>query len=178
MRHRAIPRPRPMMDNPATQPAPALLRTATLADAPAIDQIEQLSFTHSGERFGPKKVRYLIETPRAVAIVAEDRSQIIGWAVGFTSFGRAQPWGRIYGLAVHPNARGRRIGPKLMRELMHRLRSRGAQQVYLEVRPDNPAAVRLYESFGFRFCKPLESYYAPGIHAHRMVSSDSVTDGD
>jgi ribosomal protein S18 acetylase RimI-like enzyme len=55
--------------------------------------------------------------------------------------------------------------------MIDQLRSRGGQKIFLEVRTDNMAAVRLYEKAGFAVCKPLPNYYGPGIGGVRMVTA-------
>ncbi len=79
-----------------------------------------------------------------------------------------EPWGRVYALAISPEARGRRLGPRMLEQLIDALRGRGAGRIFLEVRPDNPA-VKLYEKFGFAACKTLPDYYGKGHPAQRMA---------
>ncbi len=57
---------------------------------------------------------------------------------------------RIVSIAVHPDFQGRGIGRRLMAAALESLQRRGAECVRLEVRPDNVAARRLYESLGFQ----------------------------
>jgi ribosomal-protein-alanine N-acetyltransferase len=55
----------------------------------------------------------------------------------------------ILSLAVHPAHQGKGLGKELLRQGLHYLEQQGADRIRLEVRPDNAAAVHLYESFGF-----------------------------
>ncbi len=57
--------------------------------------------------------------------------------------------GQILSVGVSPLARGRGLGTKLVRAGLCHLRARGATEVKLEVRPDNEAAMRLYQNLGF-----------------------------
>jgi ribosomal-protein-alanine N-acetyltransferase len=148
-----------------------VMRDAIIDDVAAIDEIERLSFVHAGERFGDRRVRYLIGSPRAIVTVAEVEGRVLGWAAAFAWLRGREPWGRIYALAVHPDARGRKLGPVLMHQMMDALRGRGAGRIFLEVRPDNHAAVRLYERLGFVKCRFLDHYYGPGKPAQRMAVS-------
>jgi ribosomal-protein-alanine N-acetyltransferase len=147
---------------------PAMIRPATAADVSAIGQIETLSFAHPGERFAEKKLRYLVRSPRVVTIVAERETTIVGWAAGHVWTRGREPWGRVYAIAVHPEARGMRLGPRLMEYMIGVLRQRGAGAIFLEARTDNHAAIRLYERLGFTPCATLEHYYAQGMPAVRM----------
>lgn len=55
----------------------------------------------------------------------------------------------IANVAVHPNHRGRGIAHQLTQNALAYLRRRNERQTWLQVRDDNPAAIRLYRSFGF-----------------------------
>lgn len=155
--------------NEPVAPSSVVLRPATVNDVPGIWTIEQLAFPQPAERFLPRKVRYLIESPRATVLVAELEGDVCGWAAGFAWTRSPRPWGRIFALAVNPRVHGQKLGERLLRQLMDELRAAGAQRFVLEVRPDNAAAIRLYERVGFTGCVLLPSYYAPGLDARRMV---------
>lgn len=144
------------------------IRPATQVDVPVILEIERLSFLHAGEQFGDRKVSSLIRSPRAITLVAEVDGKIAGWAAGFNFASRANPHGRIYALAVHPQARGVRLGERLLRHLIHNLRIGGKGPIFLEVRPDNRQAIRLYEKLGFLPCGLLPNFYGLGLTAQRM----------
>ena len=62
---------------------------------------------------------------------------------------------------------------RLMAHMIDNLRRLGARRIFLEVRPDNHAAVRLYEKFGFVPCRRLENYYGHGHPALRMLLDQS-----
>jgi ribosomal protein S18 acetylase RimI-like enzyme len=131
------------------QPADLLLRRASIADLPGIAEVEQLSFVHAGERFS--------------------ESRVLGWTAGLVWLRGREPWGRIYALAVHPHARGKRLGPRLLNQMIQSLRDRGARRIFLEVKVDNDLAIRLYQAVGFRPCRLLNHYYGPDLHAQRMA---------
>jgi mycothiol synthase len=61
-----------------------------------------------------------------------------------------EPVGEVYVLGVDPDAQGMRLGRALTDLGLAHLRSRGLSEVLLYVEEDNTAAVRLYESRGFR----------------------------
>lgn len=60
------------------------------------------------------------------------------------------PAARILSIAVDPAFRGRGLGSALLQAALASLAKRGARRVRLEVRPENAAAVRMYEKAGFR----------------------------
>ena len=75
----------------------------------------------------------------------------------------------IQTIAVTKGQRGHGHGRSLMQELIRWSKSIGAEQIMLEVRADNPAAIKLYESLGFIQIDLRKRYYQPGdIDAHVM----------
>lgn len=150
-------------------PHPPTIRPARPQDGSAIAEIEQLSFAHAGERFGPRKVKQILRNPRYFSDVVEVDGTIAGWCVSFLWKRSRTPWGRIYGIAVSPSFQGRKLGQLLLTHAIDRLRERGVKTVVLEVRTDNAAAIRLYTKLGFAPCRVIENYYGTGIPASRMV---------
>ena len=55
----------------------------------------------------------------------------------------------IRGMAVHPSARGQRLGEQLLRYVENLANSQGARRLLLSTTPFLERAIRLYESFGF-----------------------------
>lgn len=55
------------------------------------------------------------------------------------------------GMAIHPAFRGRGLGASLMRQLHKTAIEMGATTIRLKVYPDNSAAIKLYQSFGYKF---------------------------
>ena len=53
------------------------------------------------------------------------------------------------GISVLREAWGRGVGSALMEEVIAHARAQGLEIIELEVRSDNPRAIRLYEKFGF-----------------------------
>lgn len=54
------------------------------------------------------------------------------------------------GMALLPESRGQGIGTALMKSLFRGMKERAIQKVSLSVAPENAAAMKLYERFGFR----------------------------
>lgn len=74
--------------------------------------------------------------------------------------------GDIQTIAVAESARRMGLGRVLMQSLVTEARKRGARQVFLEVRADNPGAKTLYESLGFAEIAVRTAYYQPdGVDA-------------
>jgi len=69
--------------------------------------------------------------------------------------------GDIQTIGVAESARGQGLGRTLMISLINEARARGARQVFLEVRADNPSAQNLYRSLGFDELGLRKGYYQP-----------------
>ncbi len=77
--------------------------------------------------------------------------------------------GDIQTLAVAPEARRHGLGRTLVTALLAEAASRGAHEVFLEVRADNPNARALYDSLGFEQIAVRAKYYQPdGVDAQIM----------
>lgn len=80
---------------------------------------------------------------------------------GYAGLAVAGAQGDIQTIAVIPEMRGHGLGRVLMQQLLAEARQRGAAEVFLEVRADNPAAGGLYERLGFEAIAVRPRYYQP-----------------
>ena len=69
--------------------------------------------------------------------------------------------GDIQTIAVTEEARGHGLGRTLVQTLLTEARKRGAREVFLEVRADNPGAQRVYSRLGFEELGVRRGYYQP-----------------
>jgi [ribosomal protein S18]-alanine N-acetyltransferase len=77
--------------------------------------------------------------------------------------------GDIQTLAVAEDARRAGLGRTLVTSLLAEAETRGASEVFLEVRADNPNARALYDSLGFEQIAVRAKYYQPdGVDAQIM----------
>ena len=92
----------------------------------------------------------------ALFLVAEEAGErIAGYVVAL----EAADEGEILNLAVAPAGRRRGLGRALVEAMLAALRTRGVQQVYLEVRESNASARALYASRGFKEAGRRKAYY-------------------
>ncbi len=113
--------------------------------------------------------------------VVEMSGVVMGHAVLSVAAGE----GHVLNLCVRDSLRGRGIGARLLRYLLQVARQQGAQEVFLEVRPSNTAAIRLYQAAGFQQVGMRRGYYqAPGgredavvlrLRLHEPAANDSGT---
>lgn len=117
----------------------------------------------------------LKELPEAF-IVAEFDAKIVGYAMckiefGFSNFRKLGfvKKGHVVSVAILEEHRGKKVGTILMEEAMNGLLSRGTEEVYLEVRVSNSAAIKMYEKLNFKLKSRLKSYYRDGEDAYLMA---------
>jgi len=81
--------------------------------------------------------------------------EMAGYGVLSVAAGEAH----VLNVCVAPEAHGRGHGRRLLRALLRIARGRGAERVFLEVRPSNPGAIALYHSEGFNEIGRRPRYY-------------------
>ena len=79
-----------------------------------------------------------------------------------------QPQADIQTIAVAESARRHGLGRVLMLRMIDLARERGATELFLEVRADNPAAKTLYDSLGFEEIAVRPGYYGGVVDAMIM----------
>lgn len=94
-------------------------------------------------------------------VVACDGDVITGYAGVFI----LPPDADVQTIAVSPTAQGRGLGARLLEELIEIAGEAGCQQLMLEVRSDNTAAIAMYDRFGFACISTRPDYYAPSVDA-------------
>lgn len=80
--------------------------------------------------------------------------------VGFVVYWLVADEVHLLNVVVDAAARGRGHGERLVRRVISVAEEMGAEQVCLEVRVGNGAAIRLYERIGFRVMGRRPKYYA------------------
>jgi ribosomal protein S18 acetylase RimI-like enzyme len=83
---------------------------------------------------------------RGVALIAERDGEPVGYALAELQHPRA---GFLHDLYIRPDARGAGLAAELVREVVARLRERGADVLRLEVLASNADARSIYERWGF-----------------------------
>jgi len=132
------------------------IRKAGLADVKAVWEIEKLSFPAPWSpwafvtELGNPLSRFLVAGPQT-----PDSRKVWGYIIFWVA---AQEM-HILNLAAHPHRRRRGVGRALLAEALRRAREEGAGAAWLEVRPSNTDALKLYESFGFMEVGVRPKYY-------------------
>lgn len=79
---------------------------------------------------------------------------------GFLGALAVGPEAEVQNLAVRASHRRLGVARALLKEAHRRFAARGVAEVFLEVRPSNPAARCLYREFGYSECGLRRGYYA------------------
>ena len=132
-----------------------IIRPAIVEDVSAILKIEPQ--TGSTAHWTEEKYREIFEkeTPRRIALVAEDESGVQGFAVIQLVHQECE----VENLVVALEMRRRGVGKLLLRDLITLARKEGATTIFLEVRETNEAAEALYNRLGFTVSGRRKTYY-------------------
>ena len=137
------------------RPVTWVFRPMTEADVPAVVHIERSSYQFPWSegifrdclRVGYQCCLAVEEIPVGYAAT--------GYAVMSACAGEAH----ILNLCVHDNARGRGLGRALLTHMLRSAAAAGTTDAFLEVRPSNVIAARLYRSLGFEQIGTRRGYY-------------------
>ena len=132
-------------------------RPATLDDLGAIMALERASFPT--DAWSDAMMREELASPHGWYVVVEEAGRLVGYA-GLRA-AKGAPDADIQTIAIAESARGRGRGRALLTTLLAEAARRGAADVFLEVRADNPVAQRLYASEGFAEVGRRPRYYQP-----------------
>ena len=132
-------------------------RPATVADLDAIMGLERSSFPT--DAWSEPMMRAELESSHNCYLVVETAGRVIGYG-GVRALRRSKD-ADIQTIAIDAGSRGRGQGRALLRDLLTAARERGAAEVFLEVRADNPVAQALYASEGFAEMGRRPRYYQP-----------------
>jgi ribosomal-protein-alanine N-acetyltransferase len=123
------------------------------ADLGAIAKIERAAFS---DPWSERSFREALSQPAIYFVAARsDAGDVLGYVVAWF----VADEGQIANLAVAPAGWGKGIGRALLTSALREAVSRGATDVYLEVRNSNSRARRLYGSCGFKEVGRRRNYY-------------------
>lgn len=136
------------------------LRIMTEADIDAVWAMELILFP---EDAWPRRMfeQELAQHQTRRFWVAEEHGVIIGYCGMMCVL----PLADVQTIAVAGAHEGRGIGSRMLEALIAEALTRGAEDVLLEVRADNPRAQQLYLRFGFEQIHLRPGYYKGGVDA-------------
>lgn len=128
------------------------IRAMSMDDLDDVLAIEQASYPHPWKR---EHFIHEIHSHLAFPVVVVEGGRLLAYLCLMSLFEEAQ----IMNIAVAPDQRGRGIGRMLMEHAIATARQKGAENLTLEVRESNLAAIALYEAFGFERYFVRKGYY-------------------
>ena len=129
----------------------AALRPMREADVEAVFDIERRAYEF------PWTAGIFRDCLRAdyIAWVLERDGVLLGYFLMSLAAGEAH----VLNICVAPGQQGQGLGRRMLRSLVHLARARGAQRIFLEVRPSNRGAIALYDQEGFNEIGRRPRYY-------------------
>ncbi|MCL4529434.1 MAG: GNAT family N-acetyltransferase [Chloroflexi bacterium] len=92
--------------------------------------------------------------------VWEENGRIVGNASVVPQNFKGRKISMIANVATHPDFRRRGIGRALTERALQHARQKGAKEIWLHVRDDNPTAIKIYEDLGFVERTRRTTYYS------------------
>ncbi|MEP7325063.1 MAG: ribosomal protein S18-alanine N-acetyltransferase [Gemmatimonadota bacterium] len=129
------------------------IRPALLADVAELARLEPRCFS---DPWSPGGFREMLESPHSFGLLAELKSGQLG---GYLVARAVEREGEILNLAVVPERRRHGLGGGLLEAGLDALKSRGVNDVFLEVRASNEPAIAMYLARGFRPMGRRREYY-------------------
>lgn len=127
------------------------LRAMQESDVPAVIVIERASYAF------PWTEGIFRDCLRAgyVCRIAEFNGHLVGYGILGVGAGEAH----VLNVCIESAYRCRGLGRRLLQHLFDISRAAGAQELFLEVRPSNTSAIRLYQSLGLEQVGIRRGYY-------------------
>ncbi|WP_031435729.1 ribosomal protein S18-alanine N-acetyltransferase [Methylomarinum vadi] len=145
------------------------IRRMDAADLPAVLAIEENNYNY------PWSENIFMDCLRALNyscwVCEEGKGSVIGYCIVSIAAGEAH----VMNLCVDPAAQGQGAGKKMLEHMIDKARSR-AEKIFLEVRPSNLKAIKLYKSLGFNEIGTRKDYY-PALNGREdalMLALDLV----
>jgi ribosomal-protein-alanine N-acetyltransferase len=123
-------------------------------DADAVAQLHARSFYRGWPR--EDITAYIMDSETPTLVACDPKRKVAGFAMLRLLGDDVE----LMTIAVDPKYRGRGVGEALMKACFADLMMTPSRRMILEVAADNPAAIRLYEKFGFQKLSERQGYYA------------------
>lgn len=131
---------------------PYRIRAPELRDIAGMIAVERACFN---DPWSPGAIQEAMQSETSCALLAENQAGVLGFVLARTT----GPEAEILDLAVSPRARRRGIARDLLRAVREQVRRVGVEEIFLEVRESNRAAISLYEGEGYRAVGMRHRYY-------------------
>jgi [ribosomal protein S18]-alanine N-acetyltransferase len=130
--------------------------------------IEEICF-QPPDRFSRRYMRQLIGSLNAATWMAEEETQLRGFAIVEWTSQAVGIVAYIATIEVLPEYRSRGIGAELLRRLEGSANAERANTIWLHVDAENASAIRLYERLGYQNKGSADHFYARNRPANIYV---------
>lgn len=137
--------------NAAVEDLPPCIRRMSQEDVSSIAELEQAAYEFPWSAGIFRDCLLAGYTARTVELDGE----VAGYSVMSVAAGEAH----LLNICLAPRLRGTGLGRRLLGHMLDAAREAGAECVYLEVRPSNRDAMRLYQAAGFEVIGVRQGYY-------------------
>jgi len=156
-----------------TEMSSVIIRKFELKDLDCVIEINRLCLP---ENYPERFFRTIYSELSSAFLVSEINGEVIGYTMGrietglshFSIFHRAKK-GHTVSIAILPEYRRRGIGTRLLNRSIEALIKEGANELFLEVRVSNDAAVKMYQTLGYEIIKEIRHYYRDFEGAYLMA---------
>lgn len=130
-----------------------IIRPMTIDDVDEVYTVEEDCFV---DPWSKDSIRKELKNDLARYLVAEIDDKIVGYVgVWFVV-----DEGHITNVAVHSDYRGKKIGDRLVKEMVELCKENNLVAMTLEVRTSNTVAQNLYRKYGFKMGGIRKEYYS------------------
>lgn len=130
-----------------------IVRAMTKNDVDAIYRVEEDCFV---DPWSKDAIRKELTNNVARYLVAEINNELVGYIGCWFIVDE----GHITNVAVHSDHRGKKIGDKLVKEMVDLCKESNLNAMTLEVRSSNTVAQNLYRKYGFKMGGIRKEYYS------------------
>ncbi|WP_455143179.1 ribosomal protein S18-alanine N-acetyltransferase [Candidatus Hodarchaeum mangrovi] len=156
-----------------TEQTPILIQQFQLKD---LDQVIEINRECLPENYPERFFRTIYSELPSAFIVAKIGEQVIGYTMArvetglshYSIFHRGKK-GHTVSIAVKPEYRRKGIAKMLLKRSIEAMVEHGVNELFLEVRVSNDAAVNLYKNFGYEILKEIRNYYRDYESAYLMA---------
>ena len=134
-----------------------IIETASIKQLDELFRIEEDCFDQ--EAFTKQQIAYLLSDFNTVALIAKTSVDIAGFVIAQIEVEENDEYGHIVTINVAPKFRRKGVATKLLQEIENFLKQRSINQIRLEVREDNNAALKLYNKLDYKTQGKLDRYY-------------------
>lgn len=126
----------------------------SFGDVPAVVRNERLSYSHP---WSDSIFKDCLQSGNECWLIKRER-KVLGHGILSIAAGESH----LLNVCVAPEYHGEGLGRILVEHMLKCARIKAAERVFLEVRPSNRVAIKLYQSLGFKQIGVRKGYY-PGV---------------